>query len=115
MSREPNLWWSYDPESGGFSALPPGPFLLPALLLALLLSLFRLFRFEKKESARDILGAVVDTAAYKQAKQEYLELQAIFIECNRLGNEMDFYQLGRYRYLQRFKWIPDLIEWDYRD
>lgn len=115
MSREPNLWWSYDSESGGFSALPPGPFLLPAIVIALVVACFQSFRTEKRVTARQSLGSIVDSPAYQQAKREHARLEAIFIECNRLGNEMDVYELMRYRHLQQIKWVPGIDYWDYRD
>jgi hypothetical protein len=114
MTKGPNLWWSYDGE-GSFSALPPGPFLLPAVAIALLFGFVRLFNWERPLTARDALGSIIDSPEYKQAKQEFLQLQAIFIECNRLGNEMDTYQFLRYRHLQQIAWIPGLTRWDYRD
>jgi hypothetical protein len=48
----PNLWWVYDNESNKFSALPTGPFFVPALIICSIAALFGAGRTEVSTFAK---------------------------------------------------------------
>jgi hypothetical protein len=73
MSQPTNLWWAYDSENGSFSALPAGPFLLPALIIVGIVSLFQGLN-SRELSPREMFGSIVDTPTWKQRHARYIEL-----------------------------------------
>lgn len=73
MNREPNLWWSYDPDNGSFAALPAGPFFLPALIVVCIASIGNAL-FNPRRSREEIVGSISKTDLYRQqaARYQYL-------------------------------------------
>lgn len=97
MSERTNLWWAYDSENGSFSALPAGPFLLPALIIVSVASLFG-SGFRRNLSPREMFGNMVDTPAWKQRYARYMEL----IEQDVNGPGLSLGEYAEYRRLKAY-------------
>jgi hypothetical protein len=77
----PNLWWAYDGESGSFSTLPTGPFLLPAIAIVLAATIFRSL-FSGATTAKEVAGHLSKTKEWQSKYQRYQQLVATFVENN---------------------------------
>lgn len=73
MSTGPNLWWVYNAEDQSFSTLPPGPFLVPALLIMGVLSLFGVGR-QRVVTVEQLAGPLVNNPSWQRKRKRYQEL-----------------------------------------
>ena len=99
-----NLWWSFDPDSRSFSALPPGPALLPALGIFALIGAIQAVRnidwLESKPSR-----AFRDLEFYKQDESRYhalLQKRIDFIKGR--GEDWDFRDFNEFNKLKYPAW-----------
>lgn len=76
MSKGPTLWWAYDSDSGEFSTLPTGPFLIPALIIAGLTAIFGSLSHRSPESIHSELAKTPEWKQ-KQIRYDYLIEQAV--------------------------------------
>lgn len=74
----PNLWWVFDSEDQSFSTLPTGPFLAPALIIALAIALYRSIAV-KEQTFTTIAGYMAETEHWQQHKKRYDELVHKFV------------------------------------
>ena len=74
MNDKPSLWWAYDEQSNSFSALPAGPFLLPALLAASVAVVCQKFRRNAVNPKNLISQSIYNSPEYQHAKQRYYYL-----------------------------------------
>lgn len=73
MSTGPNLWWVYNAEDQSFSTLPTGPFLVPALLIMGVLSLFGVGR-RRVVTVEELAGPLAKDPSWQQKRKRYQEL-----------------------------------------
>lgn len=99
MSNNPNLWWAYDSESNSFGALPASPFLLPALAIMGVLSLFGFGRVRVSSNA-EMLGEFGKSSEYRKCEARYNELE----EKERRGWELSTEELLEMDRLNHPKW-----------
>ena len=98
----PTLWWLYDPEQGSFSTLPPGPFLVPALIVFGLAALVTGKPF-RRACFHDRAGELQNTSTWKKRHERYLTLQDRYI------NDIDgmpFHELVEYKQLTSYMYNP---------
>jgi hypothetical protein len=98
MSSGPNLWWVYDSENQSFSALPPGPFLLPVLIFSAIFSLFS-SGGQRVTNLKGVAGHLADTPEWqaKHARYYYLiEKSAKFNGDIPLQESIELDRLGAY-------------------
>jgi hypothetical protein len=74
MSNQPSLWWSYDTENQSFGALPAGPFLLPAVFIAVFVGLASSLKDRANHPERVLPQSIASSAEYQQNKRRYYEL-----------------------------------------
>ena len=69
-----NLWWSYDPDGGSFSALPAGPMLLPALGVFAIIAVRQAFKELTASKTKGLGYSFINSDYYQSAKrrQDYL-------------------------------------------
>lgn len=66
-----NLWWSYDAENGSFQALPPGPFLLPAIGIFAFVALVRAIKGNGCSERRTLGDSFYESARYQNDKKRH--------------------------------------------
>jgi hypothetical protein len=71
-----NIWWAYDEEKSGFSALPASPLLLPALGIFFLFAIFD--KMAEDGRSKEILKPAhemnIDRALHQEYKEKYYKL-----------------------------------------
>lgn len=79
MGNGPNLWWVYDSNDRSFSALPPGPMLVPALFF---MALAVLFGNPKRRTFKDNAGKLARTPEWQSNYARYQELVKMSVASN---------------------------------
>lgn len=74
MSDRPSLWWAYDAEDNSFSALPAGPLLLPALLIAICVNVAGALHSWANRPERLVSKKLLGSHKYQRMKHRYYEL-----------------------------------------
>lgn len=74
MNQQPSLWWAYDTESQSFSALPPGPLLLPAIFIAAFVALYSHLRDRSEHPENVLPPEIISSDDYQRKKQRYYDL-----------------------------------------
>ena len=74
MPDRPSLWWSYDSEDNSFSALPAGPFLLPAICIALCVSAFGAIKSWSNRPENVVSRDLLNSYEYQRMRRRYFEL-----------------------------------------
>lgn len=98
MSNGPNLWWVYNAEDQSFSTLPTGPFLVPALLIMGVLSLFGVGR-QRVVTVEELAGPLTKDPAWQRKRKRYQELIDKSVAT---GHNLEYFEykelheLGRY-------------------
>jgi len=101
MSDRPSLWWAYDAEDNSFSALPAGPLLLPALFVAVCVSIIGAIHSTFNRPDRLISRELLNSNEYQRKKQRYHELVS-----KRLDNgELELHEHHELERLKRPYWI----------
>ena len=98
----PNLWWVYNSDEGGFSTLPTGPLLVPALLFMAIASLFsnggqRVANLEKTA------GHLAHTPEWQAKHDRYHELIRKSLDN---GNSLDYLEWAEFRKLEHYLHDP---------
>lgn len=73
MNTVPGLWWVYDSEQNSFSTLPPGPFLVPGLLIMGFAVLWQSI-FNKSHTFETIAGQLISDNYWQDSRRRYNEL-----------------------------------------
>lgn len=81
----PNLWWSYDAENGSFSALPPGPFLLPAIGIFAFVAIVRALRGSGSSERRTVGSTFYESEIYQKDKRRHNYLVQKLVQEGELG------------------------------
>ena len=98
-----NLWWAYEAESGTFSPLPPGPFLLPALIIAITHHLIR-SSLSKRRSIDGLADAnLKSNPAWIEKRERYRYLVNTSVSP---GHELTLADLKEMRELKQFLHDP---------
>lgn len=100
MGNGPNLWWVYDSDNRSFSALPPGPMLVPALFI---MALAVLFGGPKRHTFKDNAGKLARTPEWQSRYARYQQLVEMFVASN--GN-LELKDLAELEQLERYLCNP---------
>lgn len=101
MSDRPSLWWAYDAEDNSFSALPAGPLLLPALLIAVCVNAIGIVHSWANRPERVVSHGLLNSNEYQRKKRRYYELIN-----KRLDNgELELHEHHELEKLKRPYWI----------
>ena len=98
----PNLWWVYNSDEGGFSTLPTGPMLVPALLFMAIASLFT-GGGERVADLEKLAGSLAKTPEWQARYQRYEELIDKFV---RTGNELSIAEMAEFKRLEDYLYNP---------
>jgi hypothetical protein len=103
--KEPggNLWWVYNPEDQSFSTLPTGPFLVPALIIATVFSLFRSWRDPKLVNFKQAAGKISESNEWQFKHARYRELSRRFVND---PDALDYTELSELRRLESYLYNP---------
>jgi hypothetical protein len=96
MGNGPNLWWVYDSNDRSFSALPPGPMLVPALFI---MALAVLFGSPRRRTFKHNAGRLAETPEWQSKHARYQELVKMSVASNGnlpLKDLTELEQLERY-------------------
>jgi hypothetical protein len=110
MQDKPTLWWSYDAENSSFTALPPGPLLFPAFIVAVIIYCFESLK-DRQNRPRKALGkSFVESTEYKKMKNRCFEL----LEKKHNGEGLQLHEQVELDRLKRPWWISSGT-WSYLD
>lgn len=84
------MWWAYDPE-GELKALPPGPLLLPALMISAVAFIFS--SVFKDEQSLESFAAAATSPRYKRDLDRYLVLASKSADAEQTLSDSEFYEL----------------------
>jgi hypothetical protein len=98
----PSLWWAYDSESGGFSALPATPLIVPAAIILAVFSGFR-WLFCRPKSREKLFGPIVHTNYYTARQARFTEL----INMRVTNGDLEIHEWKEYYDLQFFLQKPN--------
>lgn len=106
MADRPSLWWTYDPDNQSFGALPPGPLLLPAILIAAFVGLCGAFTSSLNQPERVLPRDLVNSADYQRRKKRYYELidKKVWGEGLTLGEHTELEELKRPWWIESGTW-----------
>lgn len=98
----PNLWWSYNAEDNQFSPLPAGPFLVPALIIATIASLFGQGQVPVQDFEANA-GSLVDSPEWQARRLRYEELAERYLTDY---DGMSWPEIAEYKRLKRYLETP---------
>lgn len=106
MSNQPSLWWTYDPDNQSFGALPPGPFLLPAVFIAVFVGLISSIGRSVNKPENVLPANIVNSDDYQRKKQRYYELidKKVWGEGLTLGEHTELEELRRPWWVESGTW-----------
>lgn len=100
MSNQPvNLWWVYDPEDRSFSTLPTGPFLVPAIIIAAIVSLFTGKR--RRRTLADNAGSLAHSPEWQEKYKRYNELVQ-----KKLNSDLELHEIAEFDRIQAYVFNP---------
>lgn len=102
-NANPSLWWVFDAETDTFSALPTGPFLVPALFICGLVYMGRLL-LVRRHTYESIAGSIAKTSYWKRKKRRYDALVDKAVETN---NHLDYTERLELISLRRYLCDPN--------
>jgi len=88
------MWWAYDPE-GELRALPPGPLLLPALMISAVAFIFSSV-FTEQQSLESFAAAAT-SPRYRKDLDRYLILVNKYADAEQTLSDAEFYELKALR------------------
>ena len=101
----PNLWWVQDSSTGAFSTLPPGPLLLPFVVLYGIV--FLLSKSKDELTYRDNTPKkILENPKWKENEKRYLHLCKKSADCN---NNLPFNEMMELNLLQSYIMNPHNI------
>lgn len=98
MSKGPNLWWVYDSNDRSFSALPTGPLLVPALIIAGLAAIWGSC-FGREHTTESIAGDLVKTEYWQAKRKRQLELIQRSVDTN---NNLELHERYELQQIQKY-------------
>jgi hypothetical protein len=101
-----NLWWSYDSENG-FSALPPGPLLLPAVFIFAFISIANKLKENASNQENQLSQTFIRSDYYQSKKQRYKDLLE-----KRVNSGLSISEYEEFRRLEHPPWA-DGKQWQY--
>jgi hypothetical protein len=106
MADRPSLWWTYDPDNQSFGALPPGPLLLPAILIASFVALCGALTDSLNQPERVLPRDLVNSPDYQRRKKRYYELidKKVWGEGLTLGEHTELEKLKRPWWIESGTW-----------
>lgn len=106
MADHPSIWWTYDPDSRSFGALPPGPLLLPAVFIAVFIGIASSISNSLNQPERVLPRELVNSLDYQRKKRRYYELidQKVYGEGLTLKEHAELEELRRPWWIESGTW-----------